>query len=39
MHIERTLKHHAGNRTKAAQELGISRAALIAKIKRYGLNL
>jgi two-component system response regulator AtoC len=39
MHIERTLKHHTGNRTKAAQELGISRATLIAKIKRYGLNL
>ncbi len=34
-HIERTLKHHAGNRTRAAQELGISRATLINKIKRW----
>lgn len=37
MHIERTLKHHGGNRTWAAQELGISRATLIAKIKRYAI--
>jgi len=37
MHIERTLKHHRGNRTRAAQELGISRATLIAKIKRYAI--
>jgi DNA-binding NtrC family response regulator len=36
-HIERTLRHHGGNRTKAAQELGISRATLINKIKRYSL--
>ena len=34
-HIDRTLKHHAGNRTRAAAELGISRATLINKIKRY----
>ncbi len=38
MHIERTLKHHDGNRTRAAQELAISRATLIAKIKRYGID-
>lgn len=37
MHIDRTLKHHTGNRTRAAQELGISRATLIAKIKRYAI--
>jgi two-component system response regulator HydG len=37
MHIERTLKHHTGNRTRAATELGISRATLIAKIKRYAI--
>ncbi len=36
-HIERTLKHHTGNRTRAAIELGISRATLINKIKRYSL--
>jgi len=37
--IERTLRHHGGNRTRAAQELGISRATLINKIKVYSLNL
>jgi DNA-binding NtrC family response regulator len=36
-HIERTLKHHTGNRTRAAIELGISRATLINKIKRYSI--
>jgi two-component system response regulator AtoC len=38
-HIERTLRHHSGNRTRAAHELGISRATLINKIKAYSLNL
>jgi len=38
-HIERALRHHAGNRTRAALELGISRATLINKIKAYSLNL
>ncbi len=37
-HIERTLKHHNGNRTRAAIELGISRATLINKIKRYSIS-
>jgi DNA-binding NtrC family response regulator len=37
--IEKTLKFHGGNRTRAAQELGISRATLINKIKTYGLDL
>jgi DNA-binding NtrC family response regulator len=37
--IERALRHHDGNRTRAAVELGISRATLINKIKVYGLNL
>ncbi len=37
MHIDRTLKHHGGNRTHTAAELGISRATLIAKIKRYAI--
>jgi len=36
-HIERMLKRHAGNRTRAAEELGISRATLINKIKSYAL--
>ncbi len=36
-HIERTLEFHGGNRTRAARELGISRATLINKIKAYGL--
>lgn len=38
-HIERTLRHYGGNRTRAALELGISRATLINKIKTYSLNL
>jgi len=37
--IERALRHHDGNRTRAAAELGISRATLINKIKTYGLDL
>ena len=36
-HIERTLRAHASNRTRAARELGISRATLIKKIREYGL--
>jgi len=39
VHIEKTLKFHGGNRTRAAQELGISRATLINKIKVYQLDL
>ena len=39
VHIEKTLKFHNGNRTRAAQELGISRATLINKIKVYALDL
>jgi transcriptional regulator with PAS, ATPase and Fis domain len=38
-HIERTLRHHGGNRTRAAAELGISRATLINKIKQYGMSI
>ncbi|MGH7657902.1 MAG: helix-turn-helix domain-containing protein, partial [Gemmatimonadales bacterium] len=38
-HIERTLRHHNGNRTRSAAELGISRATLINKIKRYDIPL
>ncbi|MGH7655646.1 MAG: sigma-54-dependent transcriptional regulator [Gemmatimonadaceae bacterium] len=36
-HIDRTLKANAHNRTRAARELGISRATLIKKIKEYNL--
>jgi ActR/RegA family two-component response regulator len=36
--IELALTHHGGNRTRAARELGISRATLINKIKAYALN-
>ena len=39
VHIERTLKFHGGNRTRSAQELGISRATLINKIKSYRLDV
>ena len=38
-HVERVLGHHGGNRTRAARDLGISRATLIQKIKRYGLRI
>ncbi|MGH7537419.1 MAG: helix-turn-helix domain-containing protein [Gemmatimonadales bacterium] len=38
-HIERVLRFHSGNRTRAAQALGISRATLINKIKAYALDL
>jgi DNA-binding NtrC family response regulator len=37
-HIERTLRRHGGNRTRAAEELGISRATLINKIRAYALH-
>lgn len=37
-HIERTLRAHNENRTRAARELGISRATLINKIKEYQLD-
>ncbi|MDR3200744.1 MAG: sigma-54 dependent transcriptional regulator [Spirochaetales bacterium] len=35
--IEKTLKETGGNRTRAAQMLGISRRTIIYKIKEYGL--
>jgi DNA-binding NtrC family response regulator len=38
-YIERALRYHGGNRTRAAKELGISRATLINKIKVYELDL
>jgi two-component system response regulator HydG len=36
-HIDKTLRYHGGNRTRAAKELGISRATLINKIKVYNI--
>jgi PAS domain S-box-containing protein len=35
--VKKTLERQRGNRIKAAQELGISRATLWRKIKKYGL--
>jgi DNA-binding NtrC family response regulator len=37
VHIDRTLRAHGANRTRAARELGISRATLIKKIREYEL--
>lgn len=37
LHIERVLRLHDGNRTRAARDLGISRATLIKKVKEFGL--
>ncbi len=35
--VARALKHHGGNRTHAAKDLGISRVTLLKKIKKYQL--
>ena len=35
--IEHALQVHGGNKTKAAQALGISRQTLRTKVKQYGL--
>lgn len=37
-HIQKILRRHKGNRTHAAKNLGITRATLLNKIKKYGLN-
>jgi len=37
LQVERALKAHRGNRTRAARELGISRVTLLKKIKEYEL--
>jgi len=36
-HIRRVLVHHAGNATKAARSLGISRSTIWRKMREYGL--
>ncbi len=36
-HMERVLVHCGGNRTRAAEVLGVSRATLHTKMKKYGL--
>ena len=36
-HVDRTLRAHRWNRTRAAEQLGISRATLIKKIREYGI--
>lgn len=37
-HIARVLAHHAGNRSRTARTLGISRATLYEKLARYSLD-
>lgn len=37
-HIARVLAHHAGNRSRTAKTLGISRATLYEKLAKYGLD-
>jgi transcriptional regulator with GAF, ATPase, and Fis domain len=36
-HVERTLRALGGNRTRAAESLGVTRATLLRKIQRFGL--
>jgi two-component system, NtrC family, response regulator AtoC len=38
-HIEKMVLHHKGNRSRAAEALGIARATLINKIKKYELEV
>jgi len=38
-HIRHMLELTEGNRTAAAEILGISRVSLISKIKRYGIDI
>ena len=36
-HVERILDKHGGNVSKAARELGLSRAALYRRLEKHGL--
>ena len=36
--IDKTLRHHDGNITRAAEALGLSRAALYRRMQKYGLD-
>jgi transcriptional regulator of acetoin/glycerol metabolism len=35
--ILKSVEHHAGNLTKAAESLGLSRAALYRRLEKYGI--
>ena len=36
--IEKSLRHHEGNITRAAEALGLSRAALYRRMQKYGID-
>jgi DNA-binding NtrC family response regulator len=36
--VQKALRHHAGNLTRAAESLGLSRAALYRRLEKYGLH-
>ncbi|MCM2254279.1 MAG: sigma-54 dependent transcriptional regulator [Vicinamibacteria bacterium] len=36
--VRKALRHHAGNLTRAAESLGLSRAALYRRLEKYGLD-
>jgi transcriptional regulator of acetoin/glycerol metabolism len=35
--ILKSMRHHAGNVTRAAEALGLSRAALYRRLEKYGI--
>jgi transcriptional regulator of acetoin/glycerol metabolism len=37
--IVKSLRHHAGNVTRVAEALGLSRAALYRRIEKYGIDV